>query len=337
MRRRILATAALTVFVLAMFVEPAGAAHDGALADDRRISLSGGVVVRAEEVVDGPVVSIDGPATINGKVDGVVVVGNGRLVVRGRVTGDILVVHGDAVIIGHAGGDVVATDGRVTVRAGATVHGDVVSRWRPDVAHGTVRGEVKRVNLGSIFTAFLIAFLAYLWIAVTVSVALFGVLFVWLLPRAADASVAAARPFWSTFGSGLLVGIAAPLLGILVLATIVGIPFGIGVLSALTVLAPLGYVVSSLVLGRLMVKGTTNGARMGAFFAGFGIMRLLALIPGVGLVVGLLVSCYGLGAVVRAGWRAGGAPPLPAPPPPDTDTDADGAEVSPPAVEPAAG
>jgi hypothetical protein len=93
-------------------------------------------------------------------------------------------------------------------------------------------------------------------------------------------------------------------------------------LSALNVLAPLGYVASSLILGRLMVKGTSTGARIGAFFAGFGILRAVALIPGLGVIAWLLVCIYGLGALTQAAWRAGRTAPSarvvdesPAPPP----------------------
>ena len=68
-------------------------------------------------------------------------------------------------------------------------------------------------------------------------------------------------------------------------------------------LAPLGYVASSLIFGRLMVKGTSIGARIGAFFAGFGILRAVALIPGIGFIVWLLVCIYGLGALAQAAWR----------------------------------
>ena len=230
--------------------------------------------------MNGPVVSVDGPATINGTVNDDVYVGDGRLVIRGHVTGDVLVVHGDVLITGRVGGDVVALDGRVTTRDGARVNGDVKSRKTPDVAPGTVRGDVKKLNVGNLFAGFLIGFLIFLWIAVTVSVAILGLLFVLLFPRAADATAAAGRRFWPTLGWGALIGIVGPILGVLVLVTIVGIPFGLGILSALNVLAPLGYVASSLIFGRLMVKGTSTGARIGAFFAGFGILRAAALIPG---------------------------------------------------------
>jgi hypothetical protein len=287
------------------------------------------VVVAEDEVINGPVVSIDGPAFIDGTVDDDVYVGNGRLDIRGEVTGDVLVVHGNVLISGRVGGDVIALDGRITTRDGARVNGDVKSRDEPNVAPGTVRGDVKKLNVGNLYAGFLIALLIYLWIAVTVSVAVFGFLFVLVFPRAADVTVAAGRRFWPTVGWGALVGILGPILGVLVFITIVGIPFGLGVLSAFNVLAPLGYVASSLILGRLMVKGTSDGARIGAFFAGFGILRAAALLPGIGFIVWFLACIYGLGALTQAALRGGRhvpEPPPVAPPeeePPTVVEDAD--------------
>jgi cytoskeletal protein CcmA (bactofilin family) len=308
MRRHALVTGVLAALVLAVLASPAAAVQDPASRDDRRISLSGRVVVEEGETLDGPVVSFDGPVTIDGVVTDDVIVGSGDLRVNGRVSGDVLVFDGDAIVAGQVRGDVVSVGGRVTVESGARVGGDVVSRREPQVASGTVQGEVKRLDLESIFSGVLIAFLVYLWLAVTVSVALLGLVFVLLFPRAADATVAASRRFWPSLGWGALVGIVGPIIAVIVLATIVGIPLGGGILAALTVLAPLGYVAASLSLGRTMVKGTSTGARVGAFFAGFGILRAAALIPVLGFIVWFLACLYGLGALTIAAWRAGHAP-----------------------------
>jgi cytoskeletal protein CcmA (bactofilin family) len=321
MRRYALAVFVITVVVLVGWVPSAGAARNNSSKSDRRISITGGVVVASGETVDGPVISVDGPVVVDGTVNDDVYVANGRLVVRGHVTGDMLVVDGDVLITGRVGGDVVALDGRITVRADASVRGDVKSREQPDVAPGTVQGKVKKLDVANLFTGFLIAFLLYLWLATTVSVAIAGLLFVLLFPRAADASAAAGRRFWRTLGWGALIGIVGPLLGALVLVTIIGIPLGLATLSALNALAPLGYVASSLILGRLMVKGRGMASRIGAFFAGFGILRAAALIPGVGFIVWFLACIYGLGALTQAAWRAGRT----------RDIDAQGAQA--PAIE----
>ncbi|MET0276434.1 MAG: polymer-forming cytoskeletal protein [Acidimicrobiia bacterium] len=305
MPRRMLAILALAVVVVVSLAAPAGAALTTARSHERLISVSGGVVVAEDQVVDGPVVSIDGPAVIDGTVTEDVVVGRGRLTINGRVDGDVLVVRGSIVISGTVRGNVVALDGRVTTEDGAKVNGDVTSRLRPNIAPDTVRGDVKKLNAGNLFAGLIIALLIFLWIAVTVSVAILGLLCVLLFPRAADVTAEAGRRFWRTLGWGALIGIIGPILAVLLLSTVIGIPLGFGMLSVLNVLAPLGYVASSLILGRLMVKGTSTGARIGAFFAGFAIMRAVALLPGIGFLAWFLVCIYGLGALVQAAWRGG--------------------------------
>src|SRR5262249_58036118 len=125
---------------------------------------------------------------------------------------------------------------------------------------------------------------------------------------ASDAPAAARRCFWPSLGWGALIGILGPIVGVAVLATIVGIPLGLLILAALSVLTPLGYVAASLALGRTMVKGTSTGARIGAFFAGFGILRAAALIPGIGFLCWFFAGLYGLGALPIATLRAGRPP-----------------------------
>jgi hypothetical protein len=307
----------IVLVVSAGSVVPASAQSGGRARGDRRISVTGDVVVGTNETVGGAVIVVDGSARINGVVDDDVYVGSGNARVDGRVTGNVLVVDGDATINGRVEGDVIALRGRVIVHSGARVSGDVVSRRPPQVASGTVGGDVRRINLGSLLRGFLITFLVFLWLGVTVSVAILGLLFVLLFPRAADATVVAGRKFWLSVGWGALVGIVGPILAVLVLVTIVGIPLGLGALSALNALAPLGYVAASLLLGRRMVKGMSTGARIGAFFAGFGILRAVALLPGIGVVVWFLAAIYGLGALTIAAWRAGhGRAPTPDVPPP---------------------
>ena len=144
-----------------------------------------------------------------------------------------------------------------------------------------------------------------LWVSVTVSVLILGLLFIFVLPRAADAVVAAShRPFVSIV-TGIVVGVLGPIIGLAVVTTIVGIPLGAGVLGTMLVLGPLGYSVAALALGRLLVRGPGAGARFGGFLAGFAILRFAALVPVLGFLVGIIASAYGIGALVVAGWRAG--------------------------------
>ena len=321
--RRLLLAGALGVSMVGLLVAPAMAGEDRPFRDrDRRVSLSGGVVVAANERIDGVVISFDGDVRINGVVDNDVYVGRGDLVVTGTVNDDVVVLRGDAIITGRVKGDLVVIDGRAIVREGATVDGDVESGDRAEVA-GTVEGEVNDVDVDSLVGGVVLGLLAFLWLSITIAVAVLGLLFVTLFPRAADAAVAAGQErVGASFGWGALIGIVGPILGFAIVSTILGIPLGIGVLGVLGIVGLLGYVTACFVLGRLMVKGTTSGARIGAFFAGFGIFRVVAIIPGVGFLVGFLASIFGIGAITLAAWRSGRAsgprpavgPAAPAPP-----------------------
>jgi cytoskeletal protein CcmA (bactofilin family) len=305
MRCRVLVATAIACVFLVGTAHAAGAQDDGNREPGRRISVTGGLVVASGETVDGPAVSANGPVRIEGRVNGAVYVGRGDLRIDGRVTGDVLVLDGDAFITGRVGGSVTVLNGKATVRPGADVHGDVASRTTPTAARGSVQGHVARLDINSLFAGFVVVLLVVLWVAVTLSTALLGLFFVWLFPRAADAVVVAGRRVWASFFLGLFVGIIAFVLGLVIMASVVGIPLGFAVLGTLAVLVPLGYVASALIFGRLMVHRGGTGGRLGAFFAGFGILRFGALVPGLGFLIGFFFATYGFGAVIIAAWRAG--------------------------------
>jgi cytoskeletal protein CcmA (bactofilin family) len=321
MRRHVVAVA-LVAFALTATASPAFARTRPPGDTDRLISVTGDIDVPRGVTIDGLVATVDGDVDVAGRVDDFVVVVEGDVEVSGRVTRGVLVVHGNARISGRVGGDVVALSGKVVVTSDGSVGGDVVSRRDPRIARGTVEGEVRRVDLRALFTGLIIGTLAYLWVAVTISMALLGLVFVGLLPRAAETAASAGKRVAASFGWGALIGIVGPFAAVLVLASILGVPLGFTMLSAINVLAPIGYVTASLIVGRLFVKGPSNGARIGAFFAGFGILRLLALIPGLGLLVWFVACVYGLGAASMAAWYGGhrmrdvpdAPPPTEAPP-----------------------
>ena len=89
---------------------------------------------------------------------------------------------------------------------------------------------------------------------------------------------------------------------LLVASTIVGLPVGFGILLMLAVAFPMGYVMTALIIGRLLARRVHDVA---AFLIGFAILRGLAIIPGLGLLIGFLAAAYGMGAVAVAAWRAG--------------------------------
>jgi hypothetical protein len=81
----------------------------------------------------------------------------------------------------------------------------------------------------------------------------------------------------------------------------VGIPLGLGVLAALGLIYALGYSATAWILGRRVVHEPTSWVL--AFLAGWGILRVVALVPILGGLVWFAAVVFGLGALVVAVWR----------------------------------
>ncbi|MGZ8805091.1 MAG: bactofilin family protein [Microbacterium sp.] len=304
----IVVAVAASAFVL-LSAGPAAAA--GPTADESRVSVTGPVRVGIGERVDGAVVSVDGPVRISGVVDGDVFAVHGNVNVSGRVTGSVTTLDGDITVTGRVGDAVTAISGRAIVGTNAVVAGDVRSSERPDVAAGaSVDGDVAKTNFAAWFTlAGWIALLLW-WLAVTVSLLLVGIFFVALFPRAAQAVATVGRESTGlSVAWGAALGIAVPLLAGGLASTLVGLPLSFGILLALAVAFPMGYVMTALVIGRTLAS---RAADIPAFLIGFAILRGIAIIPGLGWVVGFLAAAFGMGALAVAAWRAGHRVPEPA-------------------------
>lgn len=267
---------------------------------DEQIVLTGRVIVAEGETV-GDVVIFNGPATIDGTVRGDVLVFNGNLTISGTVTGDVASFNGD-----------------VGLADGARLGGDLVTQSRPDIASGArVEGDRRRVNaevaLGRFgwFSRFAV------WVAISLSTLVFGLLLVAFAPRAAEAAaVGAVRGVGRSIIWGLLLFFGIPIVSVVALVTLVGIPFGLGILLGLALIYTLGYTASSFALGRALVRLPTSPFL--AFLAGWVIVRVVSLIPFLGGLVAFVAVVYGLGilAVAARPKPAGGVTQVAAPAPP---------------------
>ena len=101
-----------------------------------------------------------------------------------------------------------------------------------------------------------------------------------------------------------VLGLAALLtVGILAVVTIVGIPFAIGLLGiALPGLFVIGYIVTGIWLGELILAQSSPAARERPYLAavvGLTIVGLISFLP----LIGGLISFVGFGAVMLLSWR----------------------------------
>jgi hypothetical protein len=290
--RRVLLLLALAIpLALAVGASPASAATGDGIGS--RVVLLGGLDVPDGKTVDDVFV-VRGPVTIDG-----------------TATGNVVSVDGRVTVSGHIQGNLVAVNGAVELQDGAEVDGDVSSRLTPTIAPGaTVKGAVRGINvdfqLGNVFVARFI-----FWLAASVSVLIVGLLLLAFAPRAAAAVVETMRESTgAAIGFGLVVFIGLPVVAVLALVTLVGIPLGLGILLALVPIYTIGYVTSVWLLGRWIVKPPTSPYL--AFLLGWLIFLGLALVPALGGVLWFLGAVFGLGVLVvgaRSAARPSAAPP----------------------------
>jgi hypothetical protein len=239
-----------------------------------------------------------------GQTVGDLVVFHGSANVDGTVDGSVTAFDAPVVISGQVNGDVLLFNGRVELASGANVTGDVVSQSDPVVASGaTIGGTTKRLETNTNWEGFGWAGKLAWWLAVSISTLVVGLLFIWLIGRGASTVLEAGRTrIGPSIGLGLGLFFGLPLLAVIALVTVVGIPLGLGLLAALLLIYALGYSATAWILGRSIVREPTTWAV--ALLAGWVILRVVALIPILGGLVWFAAVVFGLGALAVAIWRA---------------------------------
>ncbi len=271
----------VTVLALLVWASSASAATD-------HVVITGGAVVPAGQTA-GDVIVLDGTVTIAGRATGDVVSVSGPVRVTGRVDGDLIAVSDRATLGPRArvGGDLRYGDERPVLARGARVGGDVNNEDWADAANGW--GWVSLIGW---------------WLAVSVSTLVVGALLVFLAPGALYAAERAVREhLGATVLWGVAIAVGVPLLAVLALVTLVGIPFGIALLLGAVPVLVVAYATSAWLLGRRVLR-TRSTSPWAALLAGWAILRVLALIPVAGGLVGLAATVVGLGALAVALWRA---------------------------------
>jgi hypothetical protein len=298
---RIVLVAVLVPAAVALAAGPAAAQSDGSgLNHNDQVVLNGRLYVPKDQTLDNAVI-LNGPAQIAGTV---------------RET--VFVLNGNVEIWGTVGKDVVCVNGDVVIHSGARIGGDLVTQTTPTVEPGATvvgrrRNVATRLDLQGIGFASRFAW----WVGYSASTLFLGLLLLLLFP-ALDAAVV--RVWRNRVGEAVGFGAAAffllPIVAVLFLVTIVGIPLGLFLLLGLALLYTVGYVAGSLALGRLLVKPPSS--RFLAFLLGWAILRAIGLVPFLGGFVWLIASVVGLGVLAVAARRTtpAAAPPMAAPPPP---------------------
>ncbi len=275
--RRISSLVAL-LFLIALML-PAAAAGNSS---DPIVVVYGDVHIGEREGADGIYVA-RGDVRLDGGSRDDVVVFSGNVTVGGRIEGDLVVLDGLANVLpgAHITGDVRYGDERPIVSGRAIVRGDVFEEdWK-----------------GSLDVLPFVGAVA-LWLGITASMAILGALLLLVAPRAAEAIQARSRErIGPLIAIGVAIAISLPVAAALAAITLVGLPLAFLILLALLPLGAIAYVAAAWTLGCRLVG---SQSRIWAFLLGLAILRVAALVPVLGLLVGLAAVVFGLGLIGAA-------------------------------------
>jgi uncharacterized RDD family membrane protein YckC len=285
--------------------------------DPDRVTVFSENVIGAQEKVPGEAVAIMGDLRIDGEVRRDAVAVMGSVTINGKVGGEVVAVMGDVVLGPKAevDGDVVAIGGTLQRDPGAIVRGEVTrvgvgklsvaklqtpsalrAWWDHALGHGALFGV--GAGLG--------------WLAVPVLLALgFYALLALVFPGGIQSTgdMLVQRP-GAVVLSALLTLMALPVLFILLLITVVGIPVALlGLPAGIVVGVMFGKAAIYGLVGRKLMQDRAPLAV--SVLIGGVVFALLFAVPVAGLALAALTAALGLGCSVAALLTAGKSPATP--------------------------
>jgi hypothetical protein len=281
----------LAALVLALGLPGSALAADEELPHTGRVLFvaGGDITVGADEQADAVIV-INGDAYIAGTV-------NSLVVVDGTATASGATIEGIAIV-----------NGTLELQPGTTVLGDI-GQLNSDIVQaggveigGSVNDLTGDVAGFGVFIGF--AALAF-WIGVGIATLIVGLLLAGLAARQTrTATSLIRREPGRTFLVGLLAVVVPPILAVLAMVTIVGIPAGLGLLIVVwPLVAFVGYVVAAIWLGEWLLGRRDGAVTSDRPYAAATLGLLVAFVIGLVPLVSAVLSIFGLGAVVLAAWR----------------------------------
>lgn len=303
--------------------------------------------VEVKGKVEGDLTVVGGSVMVAGEVAGDVLVIGGQVQVDGLVNDDVRVVGGDVEINGTVRDGLVTVAGNTVVNKTALIGGDVravagqlsVNGTSGDVwaAVGDLSvGETANIDGGLYYTSREEAQIAEgakirdqvtfrqvkapqgmdrVWqvlqgggvVSILLTI-LLGILLIYVMPHK---TVTLAESWRTHFGLnivwGLIFLVSAPLVALLLIISIVGLPIGIGVILLYPILLYLGWLVSMLALGAFIYKAWRKSEAMEVSWLtvvlGAVVWWVIRLIPYIGWAVVFVFFLVGVGALLRFDWQ----------------------------------
>ena len=263
-----------------------------------------------QEEGQGVLVRVNGDVNIGKEAENtVVVVVNGDLTLA-RAAKVVVVVNGTATLSGADVAEVVAVNGTVRLQDSTVIQNNLnLINATLDRGKGSRIGGMTRRDTGVQWGRGLFVFGILFSIGYGIAVILSGLVAAAVAPSGLRE---AGRLMTDEVGPALLAAIGVwfglPIVAVVALATLVGIPFGLGVLFfLLPALAFLGYLTTGIRIGDLAVEALRGQPEPShpylAAVIGLILLVLATWIPVLGMLVAALAMLMGAGGLVLTAWR----------------------------------
>jgi hypothetical protein len=281
------------------------------IGDDVRVT-GGNIIVHAG--VGGDMIAAGGQIILGGAgVQGDVAIAAGSIRIDAPVSGDLKLAGGSIYINAPVSGDITIEGGMVTLGSNAVITSSLLYTAEKELTKedgATVNGKVtfkKREDTSTsagMAVAFFSVFVVICFLAQFTSTLLLGLLFKRFSKNIVTGAVE--RPLLE-LGRGLLTFAAVPVLSVLALITVIGIPIGIvGILSFILLLL-LAWVIVPILVGSVVYRYFSKGALEVTWktaLIGVFVYTIIGIIPFIGGLAQGLLLLLTLGTIVAVKWDA---------------------------------
>ena len=273
------------------------------IGDDVR---AGGGTVIISGKVEGDLIVGGGQINIGGSgIGGDAILGGGSIRIDAPIAGDVKIGGGTVYINSSIGGNVKIEADEVKLGSSAVISGNLTYKAKTELIKeegAVIKGEVKfepRVASKGAFLAIFSAFLLWKFFALLACALLIGMIF--RRYSAEIVALAAERPLYEV-GRGIVVMIVMPIASILLLVTLVGIPFGVVGLIGFIAIMLFAWIIAPIILGSVVYKYFSKKAlevSWKTILLGVFLYTILGLIPFVGCLAQFLLVLGALGVITR--------------------------------------
>lgn len=275
------------------------------------IRVAGGNITLSGAKVGGNITTLGGQIIVDKQstIGGSVTAAGGSLKFFGPITKGVTVAGGQVDVGTNVGGDILAGVGNLTLLSGTDVKGDI-NYWSEEKA--TVQDGVKisgKVNQhiperkpqdtrkAAETLAGIILFLRF---ADTLMLLIVGLLVISLLPVYFESSYQYIRTrFWLTMLVGLIGVIVTPIIILLLISSVIGIPLALFLMVLYIFVIWFVRIFPLILLGRFLLSKTNSKAgNMWAFVLGLIIYSILCLIPIVASLTFIVTALSGYGTLI---------------------------------------